>query len=42
MEIKGVEIARLIYAWANEGHIHPDDFDILSVEELLEMLEADE
>jgi hypothetical protein len=42
MEVKGVEIARLIYAWANESRMHPDDFDTLFVEELLEMLEADE
>jgi len=42
MEIKGVEAARLIYAWATEARMHQDDFDTLFVEELLEMLEADE
>jgi hypothetical protein len=37
----GKEIAKLIYDWADNQRIHPDDFDSLFVPELLEMLEKD-
>ena len=39
--MKGAEIAELIYNWAEEKRIHPDDFDMLFANELLEELEAD-
>lgn len=40
--MKGIEIAKLIIEWANENGMHPDDFDMLFAEELLEALEEDE
>jgi hypothetical protein len=39
--MKGREIAELIYSWAEEMRIHPDDFDMLFANELLEKLEED-
>jgi two-component SAPR family response regulator len=39
--IKGVYIAELIYQWADNNRMHPDDFSMLFAEELLEKLEAD-
>jgi hypothetical protein len=39
--MKGAELAELIYQWANDNRMHPDDFSMLFAEELLERLEAD-
>jgi hypothetical protein len=39
--MRGKEIAELVYEWANKNHIHPDDFDMLFANELLEKLEED-
>jgi hypothetical protein len=35
----GNEIASLIYEWADQKNIHPDDFHSMFVPELLEMME---
>ncbi|MDH5159860.1 hypothetical protein [Heyndrickxia oleronia] len=40
--MKGAEIAKLIVDWANDNNMHPDDFDMLFADELLEALEEDE
>ena len=40
--MKGVEIADLIYEWANKQAFHPDDFDLLFAKELIERLEEDD
>ena len=40
-EMKGEQIADLIVEWANERNMHPDDFNSLFVDELLELLEKD-
>jgi hypothetical protein len=40
-KLTGAHIAELIYQWANDNRIHPDDFSMLFAEELLERLEAD-
>jgi hypothetical protein len=37
----GKEIAELIYIWADKNNIHPDDFDMLFANELIERLEED-
>ena len=39
--MKGEQIADLIVEWANERNMHPDDFNSLFVDELLELLEKD-
>jgi hypothetical protein len=39
--MKGSEIAKLIYEWADKNNIHPDDFDMLFAHELIENLELD-
>jgi hypothetical protein len=39
--LSGKEIAELIYEWADKNRIHPDDFDMLFANELLEKLESD-
>lgn len=39
--LTGKEIANLVYDWADKQHIHPDDFDMLFVNELLEEMEND-
>lgn len=39
--MKGEKIADLIVEWANKQSIHPDDFNVLFVEELMEMLDQD-
>jgi SAM-dependent MidA family methyltransferase len=40
--ISGVEIAKLIIEWAERNNMHPDDFDMLFADELLDALEEDE
>jgi hypothetical protein len=39
-KLKGSEIAELIIQWANDQRMHPDDFDMLFANELLDKLEA--
>lgn len=39
--MKGEQIVNLIVEWANKQSIHPDDFNVLFVEELMEMLDQD-
>jgi hypothetical protein len=41
VQVKGKEIAKLIYEWANKNHMHPDDFSMLFADELLDKLEND-
>lgn len=40
--MKGKEIVSLIEEWANKRGLHPDDFDTLFADELLEIMEEDE
>lgn len=40
--MSGKEIAQALVEWANQKRMHPDDFDVLFVDELMEMLEGDE
>ena len=39
--MEGKEIAELLYEWAEKNRIHPDDFEILFVNELLDKLEGE-
>lgn len=39
--MKGEKIADLIVEWASEQGIHPDDFNSLFAEELIELLDKD-
>lgn len=37
--MKGEDLAKLIIDWANDNRLHPDDFSMLFVDELLERME---